>query len=218
MIHIEQNQQILENSELKVFSQTGDYEDSALIEFYSTDNPNIISGAFQAQYVKYGGLVYSFSDHKALGEAILLIDPTSTHTAASYVRMTDDLLSQMESGLLEPDSLTQVLQDEKTNMQEIINKDSTNISSEDTQSANTTTVDTSSSDSTPTDSTTVDLQPDTITSDDPIIPEQNQISNINEVSVPSSGTVPAPVILEPVSQPQDPTISTIFKNNKRKVV
>ncbi|MBP6857852.1 MAG: hypothetical protein KBC11_01530 [Candidatus Pacebacteria bacterium] len=118
MIHITQDQNVFESENLKVATLTGDYEDGTLIEFYDVDSPNIISGTFQAQYIKYGGLVYKFSGHKELGEEILKIDPTSTHTAASYVRMTNELLAQMDNGELEPGSLDEAIVTEQEKMEE----------------------------------------------------------------------------------------------------
>lgn len=113
MIHIEKNQNIADNENLRVATPTGDYEDGALIEFYDTNDEGAIAGTFQAQYIKYGGMVYSFGGHKELGEGILKIDPNSTHTAASFVRMTNQLLAQMEEGSLEPSSLDQVITEEQ---------------------------------------------------------------------------------------------------------
>jgi hypothetical protein len=118
MIHIDQDQTISENSNLRVMTPTGDYEDSTLIEFYDVSAPAIVSGAFQAQYVKYGNMVYTFNDPIELGKEILKIDPTSTHTAASYVRMTEELLVKMNNGSLEPSSLDQVLSVEQDTMKD----------------------------------------------------------------------------------------------------
>ncbi len=118
MIHIDQDQNIIENENLKVLTPTGDYEDTALIEFYDINNPDFTTGTFQAQYIKYGGVVYKFNGPKELGEEILKIDPESTHTAASYVRMTNELLDQMNTGSLEPSSLDQVITDEQIKTEE----------------------------------------------------------------------------------------------------
>lgn len=117
MIHIEKDQEIAGQKELRVSSPSGDYEDSSLIEFYHVDNASVVSGAFQAQYVKYGGLVYNYSDHATLGDAILLLDPESTHTAASYVRMNRELLAKMDEGTLEVTSLQETLDAEQTTME-----------------------------------------------------------------------------------------------------
>lgn len=117
MIHIEKDQVVPESTDLKVAAPTGDYEDSALIPVCDIHKPEEVTGSYQAQYIKYGGLVYRFNDPKDLGAAILKVDPDSTHMAASYVRMTEELLAQMNAGSLESDSLTQAMSDEQSNMQ-----------------------------------------------------------------------------------------------------
>ncbi len=120
MIHIEKDQEILGQTNLRIVTATGDYEDHALIEFYDVANPTLVAGAFQAQYVKYGSLIYGFNDPVELGNAILGVDPESTHTAASYVRMTKELLAQMHEGVLESSSLDQVITDEQQKTEEKI--------------------------------------------------------------------------------------------------
>lgn len=120
MIHIEKDQNILENENIRVASSTGDYNDSDFIEFYDVNNPSVVAGAFHAQYVKYGSLVYKFNDPVELGEEIYKIDPESTHQSASFVRMKKELLRQMDQGSLEPESLSQVLSDEQAVMEEKI--------------------------------------------------------------------------------------------------
>lgn len=101
MIHIEQGQPLFEHKNLRVKSATGDYADSDLIKFYDIKDTSNVYGSYQAQYVKYGGLVYKFNDPKELGEAILKIDPESTHDAAVFVRMSNQLLEQMNGGTME---------------------------------------------------------------------------------------------------------------------
>ncbi|HRH23935.1 MAG TPA: hypothetical protein PK295_04905 [Candidatus Magasanikbacteria bacterium] len=120
MIHIEQGQKVAESEIWIVATTTGDYADSALIEFYDSNNPGVILGAFEAQYIKYGGMVYRCNNAKELGESILKIDPDSTHTAASYVRMSNELLAQMEGGSLEPSSLDEVQATEQAKMEDAI--------------------------------------------------------------------------------------------------
>jgi hypothetical protein len=134
MIHIEKDQKIAENENLRVATATGDYEDAALIEFYEISKPGIATGSFQAQFIKYGGVVYKFNDPKELGNEILRIDPESTHTAASYVRMTNELLVQMNGGTLEPGSLDQVLATEQVKMEEAIENPVTDVATSSTPS------------------------------------------------------------------------------------
>jgi hypothetical protein len=118
MIHIEKDQLVSENPNLKVATATGDYDDNALIEVYDISNQDVIAGAFHAQYIAYGGLVYRYNSAKELGEEILKIDPQSTHTSASYVRMSNELLAKMDGGTLEVDSLDEVISTEHTKIEQ----------------------------------------------------------------------------------------------------
>ncbi len=118
MIHIEKDGEVAENINLRVASATGNYEDAALIEVYDVSAPELVAGAFQAQYIKYGSVVYGFNGHMELGAAILKNDPESTHTSASYVRMSRNLLSQMNGGSLESASLDKVISVEKKNIED----------------------------------------------------------------------------------------------------
>lgn len=113
MIHIEKNQEVFGAPNLRVSSPTGDYDDTDLIEFYDISKNQTPPGAFQAQCVKYGNLVYKFSDAKELGEEILRIDPESTHEAASFVRMSNELLARMNKGTLDVDTLNEITDDAK---------------------------------------------------------------------------------------------------------
>lgn len=139
MIHIEQGQSIPENENIFVASPIGDYEDNALIEFYNSEDPEKIVGAFAAQYVKYGGLVYRFSDPKELGAEILKIDPESTHMAASFVRMQNELLKQFNQGDLEASSLDTALLNEQVKMEEQMDNPSIDQNATTTQETATTT-------------------------------------------------------------------------------
>lgn len=116
MIHVEKDQPLASDPTLRVATATGDYEDSALIECYGAGSA--VLGAYQAQYIKYGDLVYRFNEPEALGKAILAVDSTSTHSAASYVRMTEELLAKMNTGALEPESLDQVIATEQAAVEE----------------------------------------------------------------------------------------------------
>lgn len=113
MIRIDKDQEILDNENLRVAAPSGDYADTALIEFYDIGNPEINAGSYQAQCIKYGNLVYKFNDLEELGEEILKIDPESTHEAASFVRMSKELLMRMKGGTLDSNSLDQILEKEK---------------------------------------------------------------------------------------------------------
>ncbi len=119
MIHIEKGEFVVGNPSLKVVTKTGDYEDTALIEFKDVSSEEeLVAGAYQAQFIKYGNLVYQFNDPKDLGVEILKIDPESTHAAASFVRLNAELLRQLNNGSLEPSSLDQAVAEEKINTEE----------------------------------------------------------------------------------------------------
>jgi hypothetical protein len=133
MIHIEKDQAIAENENIKVLSPTGDYNDTDLIEYYSVEEPEVAQGAYHAQFIKYGGIVYRFNDPKELGAEILKIEPESTHTAASFVRMQNELSKQFDQGSLESNSLNEVLETEQVRMDEEINNNLKNNESENTE-------------------------------------------------------------------------------------
>lgn len=105
MITLEANMIVKDATNLRLASAAGEYDDTALVECYDPENPEIGLSMYQAQYVKYGNLVYYYNDPKELGAALLALDPESTHTAASFVRMTNELLTQMNDGSLEGSTL-----------------------------------------------------------------------------------------------------------------
>ncbi len=108
MIYIEQDSLIAEQNNLRVASPSGEYEDTALVAFYDVARPHIELGSYQAQYVKYGSMIYKFNDPKELGEEILKVDPESKHEAAVFVRMSNELLAQMNGGTITDTSLAEI--------------------------------------------------------------------------------------------------------------
>lgn len=116
MIRITHGQSVQGDTALSVVTATGDYEDTALIECAAGTGAPVV--AYQAQYVRYGNVMYQHSDPVELGRALLAIDPDSTHAAASYVRMSDELLAKMKAGSLEADSLDSVIRTEQATTQE----------------------------------------------------------------------------------------------------
>ena len=187
MIHIEKGQSVAENTNLRVLTATGDYEDSALIECYDLKNPDVAAGSFQAQYVRYGNLVYQFNGPKDLGEAILKVDPESTHTAASFVRMTNALLAQMTAGTLEAQSLDQVVATEQAAIDEQrttpLETVTENATSTPALSTNETTVDDS-----PANTETATTTPQVNTNQQP--PISNSTPLTSSTSTDSSSTTP----------------------------
>ena len=183
MIHIEKEQKIAENENIIVYSPSGDYNDFDLIEYCQIDNPNVALGAFQAQFVKYGGLVYQFNEPAELGDAILAIDPESTHSAASLVRMQKELLSQFGQGSLQGDALAQITEQEQNNLEELKSNEAENnkvdtqqteqSQSGETSVASSTDAVSQQSNSTKTESTNPNTPVENQNTESPIIENQN---------------------------------------------
>lgn len=202
MIHIQKDQTIPENENIRVFSPTGDYNDTDLIEYYSAEDPTIPQGAYHAQFVKYGGLVYRFNDPKELGAEILKIEPDSTHSAASFVRMQNELSKQFDQGSLEPTSLNQVLETEQVKMEEEISNPSEKIESENVESdSSDLDIDTKTEDLTDTGVTEVS------STTAPIIPDLS--TDDSSESIPSTpATSTEQVIEEVLGESTDPETET----------
>lgn len=63
MIHIEQNQQLKDEPQMKVAVPTGDYNETDLIECYRDgENPDEPTCMFQAQYIAFGRHIYHQSE------------------------------------------------------------------------------------------------------------------------------------------------------------
>jgi len=108
MIYIEHGQMVSENPNLRVDIPSGDYQDADLVDFYDISKPRSIVGSFQAQYVRYGSVVYRFNAPEELGAEILKIDSESTHAAAIYFKMTKDLRDQLNAGAMSPSILDEM--------------------------------------------------------------------------------------------------------------
>ncbi len=215
MIHIDKDQKIAENENLKVMTNTGDYEDSALIEFYDVIDPAVVAGAFQAQYVKYGNLVYGFNDPVELGNAILAIDGESTHTAASYVRMTKELLSQMNGGTLEAKSLDEVISTEQENMEQ--KKEEAATEEETTEEEVTEESEEEVTEEEPED--TEDVLPEEEEVIDEVLPEEETIEEVLPVVEEESVPAPAPQEVVPeVPVTESEPVSILRRKTKRKIV
>jgi hypothetical protein len=98
MIHIEKNQPVPEHPELIVFSPTGDYDDNALIECATTEQPSVAFCGFAASFVKYGGFVYRFENPEKLGKALVELDPASTHDSVKLFRADEARRLKRERG------------------------------------------------------------------------------------------------------------------------
>lgn len=119
MIRIEQNQAVPENPHLKVLSVSGDYADNDLIECAPLDNPDFALCAFSATFIRYGALAHQFSDPLKLGEALLAVDPESTHDAVTLFKEEEVRRIKREGGDFTPEnpvpadeSISQITQEE----------------------------------------------------------------------------------------------------------
>ena len=86
MVHIEKLQKVPQNENLIVFSPSGDYDEDQLIECCEINNPGVAIGAYQAQFIKYGGLVYQYNTPEELAGAILKVDPLSSHKVVNLYK------------------------------------------------------------------------------------------------------------------------------------
>lgn len=223
MIHIQKDQTIPENENIMVLSETGDYNDTDLIEYYSIDEPGVAKGAYHAQFIKYGGIVYRFNDPKELGAEILKIDAESTHTAASLVRMQNELSKQFDQGSLESNSLNEVLETEQVKMEEEINN---NIQNNETENTNTNSSDLNLGDSQNDTVSEVVGSDNTSTTTPPIIPDlsvDDLSTSTPEVFLPENNSTTTPEFVDPESLQSEATstaaeiISYAKKQIKKKI-
>lgn len=86
---------------LWVATATGEYADTDLIECVEEGTP---SGAhmFQAQYIKYGSIVYQHNTPEELGAALFGVDPESSHDAVLLYKEDEARRQARSEGVLEP--------------------------------------------------------------------------------------------------------------------
>lgn len=102
MVPITKELQIAENPDLVVHSAEGEYADSDLILCARRDNPSLPVAQMQAQYVKYGPVVYQFNTPEELGAALFVLDPESSHDAVLLYKEEVARKAAREKGTLEP--------------------------------------------------------------------------------------------------------------------
>jgi hypothetical protein len=86
MVTITNNQEVPEYPSLRVYADSGNYDDDAQVlcaDVADLANPICM---FQAQFVRYGSIVYRFITPEELGEALYAIDPDSTHDAVALYK------------------------------------------------------------------------------------------------------------------------------------
>ncbi len=104
MIPITRDQKVAGNDNLLVYAVSGDYADKDLIECYDPSLGNYPTACFQAQFIKYGPVVYQFNEPEELGKALIEIDPQSTHDSAALYKEEEDRKRKRRLGTLEPEN------------------------------------------------------------------------------------------------------------------
>lgn len=102
MVPISKGDKVFGEQKLRVTMETGEYADVDLIECADSAS-NEPTGVFQAQYVKYGPMVYQFNAPEELGAALVAIDPESTHDAAQLWREDEARRIKRQGGTLAPE-------------------------------------------------------------------------------------------------------------------
>lgn len=105
MVSLTQGDKVFGEQKLRVAASSGEYADVDLIE--CSDSAGVEpTVAFQAQYVKYGPMVYQFSTPEELGAAIIALDSESSHDAAQLWREDEARRRARMGGTLTPEDPT----------------------------------------------------------------------------------------------------------------
>ena len=86
---------------VRVAVSSGEYADVDLIEC-SQDGMASTTQMFQAQYVKYGPVVYQYNSPEELGAALFAIDPESSHDGVLLYKEEEARRLARTKGTLEP--------------------------------------------------------------------------------------------------------------------
>lgn len=103
MITIQNGSAVPDSTDLVVAMADGEYADADLIMCAIRSNPGTPTAMYQAQYLKYGPMVYQYETPEALGAAIVALDPTSTHDAAQLFREEEARRLARAGGTLVPE-------------------------------------------------------------------------------------------------------------------
>jgi hypothetical protein len=103
MIPIRKNQDVPTRADLQVCADTGEYGDADFILCAKKDRPEFAVEMFQAQFVRYGSVVYQFNTQEELGAALFAADPDSTHDAVALYKEEQARQAARRAGTLEPE-------------------------------------------------------------------------------------------------------------------
>lgn len=119
MVTITSEMKVAGGEDYVVTINDGDYADGDLILCASVDAPSVPIAMYQAQYVKYGPIVYQFNTPEDLGKAVYAVDPDSTLDAVALYKEQVARDAARAAGTLEPsdpvpatDSPTDAAQDD----------------------------------------------------------------------------------------------------------
>jgi hypothetical protein len=102
MVTVTENMDIAGDPNLTVYSPTGDYADTDLILCADKKNPGLPIVQLQAQYLRYGPIVYQYNAPEELGGALFALDPDSTHDAVLLYKEEEARKAARMGGTLIP--------------------------------------------------------------------------------------------------------------------
>ena len=102
MVTITSGLRIADQPNLRVYSPEGQYADADLILLSDAADLATPVAMLQAQFVKYGPVVYQFNTPEDLGKAVLAIDPTSTLDAVVLYQQQEARDAARTAGVLTP--------------------------------------------------------------------------------------------------------------------
>ena len=95
MIYLKKGQTLLDNPGMVVYDSTGYYNDGDSIVCAPIFAPEEPACRYEAQYIAYGGMIYSVSDQDELMKKILEIDPKSLFGKDSQQVAVDKIVEQI---------------------------------------------------------------------------------------------------------------------------
>lgn len=106
MITITKGSPVPDSPDHIVVMDSGEYADVDLILCAPRGSQGAADAMYQAQFLKYGALVYQHETPESLGKAIVEIDSESTHDAAQLYREEEARRIAREAGTLTPENAT----------------------------------------------------------------------------------------------------------------
>lgn len=102
MVTLTQDVKIADSPSLVLCSPEGDYQDTDLVLFAEAKDPTFATAQFQAQFAKYGPVVYQYNTPEELGAALFALDPASTHDSVALYKEEAARDAARKAGTLAP--------------------------------------------------------------------------------------------------------------------